>query len=417
MTRIALMPSAYPPQLGGVEELTRHLALALKSSGDEVEIWVPHADDAALETVEIRDSMVVRRFPMPLPATNFSALRRSATTGSRTLLSLASCVSGFRPDVIHVQCFGPNGVYATLLSRLTGVPLVVTLQGETMMDDFDAFTISQTLQTSLRAALSSAAAVTACSRFTLADAEERFGLPRHCGHIIPNGVDLAQESSPDATAWSDRPGKPYLLALGRMVKNKGFDLLIEAYGALGEQRKKVDLVLGGAGAARADLEALVTELGLADSVHFVGRLGREQVAEAMAGAEALVMPSRLEPFGIVALEGWRAGVPVVVTNRGGAPEFVDDGVTGVVVDPFNPIAFARALSDLVDDAGRRDELARAGRKKVEAFDWSLVAGQYREIYATCRMKARSGVARRKGGPRRTGRGAPGIPTRTTGVSA
>ena len=67
MTRIALLPSAYPPAVGGVEELTRHLALALVDAGDEVEVWTLHGDDARPETVEVRDDLIVRRFPMPLP--------------------------------------------------------------------------------------------------------------------------------------------------------------------------------------------------------------------------------------------------------------------------------------------------------------------------------------------------------------
>ena len=71
MTRIALVPSAYPPSVGGVEELTRHLALALVAAGDEVEVWTGNPNDRSPETVEIRDGLVVRRLPMPLPATSW----------------------------------------------------------------------------------------------------------------------------------------------------------------------------------------------------------------------------------------------------------------------------------------------------------------------------------------------------------
>jgi hypothetical protein len=150
MTRIALLPSLYPPSLGGVEELTRHLALALTDAGDQVEVWTSQPDDAAAETVEIRDGLVVRRLPMPLPATNWSAIRRTSTVGTRTLFSLRTAVAAFRPNVLHVQCFGPNGAYATALSRSTGVPLIVTLQGETLMDDADIFDTSRVLRASPR---------------------------------------------------------------------------------------------------------------------------------------------------------------------------------------------------------------------------------------------------------------------------
>jgi glycogen(starch) synthase len=393
MTRIALLPSLYPPSLGGVEELTRHLALALVAGGDQVEVWTANPDDAAPETVEIRDGLVVRRLPMPLPATNWSAIRRSATVGTRTLRSLRSAVAAFRPDVLHVQCFGPNGAYATALARMTGLPLVISLQGETLMDDTDIFDTSRVLRFSLRKGLRRAAAVTGCSAFTLADAVERFGLEPQRGQVIFNGVDLsAAGESTDGPAFvphPDRPDRPYVLALGRVVEKKGFDLLLAAYAAVPADRRPADLVIAGAGASLADLERSAQELGVADQVHFVGRLDRQEVAQAMAGAALFVMPSRLEPFGIVVLEGWRAGVAVMATNRGGPPEYVHDGQDGVLVDPFDTEAFALALEGLLTDPGRRRAIAEAGRVRVAEFAWPTIAGQYKQVYGSVMGPARA----------------------------
>ena len=397
MTRIALLPSSYPPSLGGVEELTRHLALALTEAGDQVEVWTGQPDDSVPETVEIRDQLVVRRLPMPLPATNWSAIYRSITTGPRTLFSLRSAVAAFRPDVLHVQCFGPNGTYAAMLSRITGIPLVVTLQGETVMDDGDIFHTSRVLRHSLRSGLRTAAVVTGCSAFTLADAEERFGLVPGRGVVIPNGVELRHEPAgnvPPADAaptgrsgdddkgandWRDRP---YILALGRVVEKKGFDLLIAAYAAVEDPGRTADLVIAGAGPALEDLKGQAVALGVADRVHFAGRLDRDQVAESMTGAELFIMPSRLEPFGIVVLEAWRAGVAVMATSRGGPPEFVHDGEDGVLVDPFDTVAFSSVLADLLRDADRRHAIAAAGRARVDAFSWPSIADRYRQLYSS-----------------------------------
>jgi len=395
MTRVALLPSAYPPALGGVEELTRHLALALVDAGDEVEVWTLHGDDAEPETVEVRDDLIVRRFPMPLPAVKWSSLHRSTTIGPRTLFSLRNAVDAFRPDVLHVVCFGPNGVYATALARLTGLPLIVSLQGETVMDDSDIFETSRVLRSALRRGLRAAAAVTGCSAFTLADAEGRFGLAPGRGLVLPNGVDLDEIHSGGADPVGDPPSgshpppepdhlvgeRPYVLALGRVVPKKGFDLLLEAYAGIDQSSRTVDLVIGGTGAALDDLRARADTLGLGGSVHFVGRLSRDRVARYMAGAELFVMPSRLEPFGIVILEGWRAGVAVVATNRGGPPEFVRDGVDGVLVDPFDTAAFTDALAGLLTDDTRRRAVAAAGRARVAEFAWPVVAERYRALYA------------------------------------
>ncbi len=397
--RIALLPSSYPPALGGVEELTRHLALALIEAGDNVEVWTLHPDDSKPETVEILDDLVVRRLPMPLPATNWPAIRRSTTTGPWTLVSLRSAVAAFRPDVLHVQCFGPNGAYATVLSRVTGVPLVVTLQGETVMDDTDIFEESRSLRAFLRLALRRAAAVTACSAFTLADAERRFGLDEGRGQVIFNGVSLMDDRLPDGP--DDRPsgadgeslagqdiaeqltgvaGRPYILGLGRVVEKKGFDLLLEAFAALDRRRQPVDLVIAGSGGALDGLRQSVARLGAEDRVHLVGRLDRETVAKAMAGATLFVMPSRLEPFGIVALEAWRAGVAVVASNRGGASEFVRDGDDGVLIDPFDTPALTAALDHLLADPVERHRIAAAGRARVGEFSWPRIAAAYGAVY-------------------------------------
>ena len=389
MTRVALLPSAYPPSLGGVEELTRHLALTLVDAGDEVEVWTGLPDDRAPETVEVRDGIVVRRLPLPLPATNWSSMLRAVTTGPRTLFSLRRAADAFRPDVLHVQCFGPNGAYATALSRITGIPLVITLQGETVMDDTDIFEVSTVLRASLRAGIKRAAAVTACSAFTLADAEDRFGLAPGRGLVIPNGVALEAEGAKDEASDPPAPfhpvpgdpDRPYILALGRVVEKKGFDLLLSAYAAMAADQRTADLVVAGSGPALEGLERMASELGVGDRVHFVGRLSRRDVASAMSGATVFVMPSRLEPFGIVVLEAWRAGVPVVATNRGGAPEFVDDGRTGVLVDPFDTQALAAALGGLLADDARRLAIGQAGHDRVRAYDWPTVAQRYRTLYA------------------------------------
>jgi len=385
VTRVALLPSAYPPSVGGVEELTRHLALTLVAAGDEVEVWTGLPDDRADETVEVRDGLVVRRFPMPLPASSLSAVSHATTTGWRTMRSLRRAVSTFRPDVLHVQCFGPNGAYATALARLCRVPLVVTLQGETLMDDADIFDTSQVLRTALRAGIRTAAAVTACSQFTLDDAVARFGLPAGAGRVIFNGVapadDDAPTGGPTAVSLPAPLGTvPYVLALGRVVAKKGFDLLLAGYAAMEPGARTADLVIGGTGNALERLEAQAEESGIGAHVHFVGRLSREQVAAAMAGAAVFVMPSRLEPFGIVVLEGWRAGTAVLATDRGGPPEFVRDGEDGLLVDPFDTVAMSDALGRLLSDDAFRRSMAAAGRARVAEFAWPVIVDAYRSVY-------------------------------------
>ena len=267
------------------------------------------------------------------------------------------------------------------------------------MDDTDLFDVSWVMQRSLRAGLHTASAVTACSSFTMDDSIARFGLEPGRGIVIPNAVVLeGVEAEPEPTPGplASLGDTPYVLALGRVVEKKGFDLLLAGYAAMDPAERTADLVIGGSGAALEDLEAQAEESGVADQIHFVGRLTREQVATAMAGATVFVMPSRLEPFGIVALEGWRAETAVVATSRGGAPEFIRDGTDGFLVDPFDTAAVARVLATVLNDATLRQKVAAAGRARVEEFTWPIITEQYRTLYRSV-LDGRSARQRRKAG--------------------
>ena len=386
MTRVALVPSAYLPALGGVEELTRHLALELVRSGDVVEVWTGRSPASPLPASEVMDAITVRRFLFELPALDAGSLVRFPQYGIRTLSEMRRAVAEFRPDVLHVQCFGPNGVYALGLSLLTRTPLVVTLQGETVMDNDDIFDRSVVLRTGLRVAIRRARAVTGCSQFTLDDAERHFGLGRGRGRVVFNGVDMTAGSSHETaeprSMLAVGNGRRYVFAVGRVVAKKGFDLLVQAFAQLAPELEDVDLVIGGAGPEQDALRTLVASLDLGDRVKFPGRLAREDVAVAMSGAAVFVMPSRVEPFGIVALEAWRAGAPLVASSRGGAPEYVHDGVDGLLADPFDTHELATALRRLLADRELAVRIGAAGRERAGRFSWPAITEQYRAIYDT-----------------------------------
>jgi glycosyltransferase involved in cell wall biosynthesis len=374
--KVALMPSAYAPAVGGVEELTARLARRLLDAGDDVEVWtIRHP--AYLPEDEHIEGVRVRRFVLPMPRASARALALAPfelRTASRTLLAAAL---NLRPDVLHVQCFSANGAYAAWLARRVGVPLVVTLQGETVMDDTDIYERSLTLRTTLRRALGRAAAVTGCSRFVLEDAEQRFGLQPGRGIVIPNGVDL-DFTTPAASVAV--PCARFVFALGRVVEKKGFDLLLDAFAQIAPTHPDVGLVIGGTGSALDGLVRRAAAAGLSERVAFPGLLSRAQVTSAMATAEAFVLPSRVEPFGIVVLEALAAGCPAVVSARGGAPEIIRDGVDGLIVDPLDVGALAGAVVRVLDDTRLRQELRRAGPLRAAEFEWGAISSRYREIY-------------------------------------
>jgi glycosyltransferase involved in cell wall biosynthesis len=370
------MPSAYAPAVGGVEELTARLAHRLMSEGDDVEVWTTR-HPPELPPTETIDRITVRRLLMPMPRLSARALTAFPRDASRAWTALRAVADSFGPDVLHVQCFSANGAWASRLAASVRAPLIVTLQGETVMDDHDIYDTSLTMRAALRRGLSTAAAVTACSRFVLADAEKRFGLELSRGCVIPNGIELDEGVAPLPLTL---PFKRFVLALGRIVHKKGFDLLVEAFKRVAPRHEHLGLVIGGDGPARAALERAVAAAGLADRVVLPGALSRENIAWVMASAELFVMPSRIEPFGIVALEALRAGLPTIVSSRGGASEIVRDAVDGLVVDPFDTAKLAAAIERLLTDRPFIAALGKAGHTRATSYDWSIIAKQYRAIY-------------------------------------
>ncbi len=386
--RIALLPSQYYPSLGGVEELTRNLAANLTKSGDQVEVWAP-SPGTGTDTptgAEYLDGIRVRRFHYPLPRANPASLVPLLSEGLPTLKAMLRAATDFQPDVINVQCFGPNGVYATALSKLTSLPLVVSLQGETLMDDSDIYTISATMRAALRAGIRQAKCVTGCSAFTLRDAEARFGLERGAGRVVFNDANPDMVGTREEMGLPDRldflEGTRYIACLGRVVDNKGFDLLLEAFNLIRSDHPGVHLVVGGSGSKLESLRRLADDLALSDRVHFPGRLSRYEVAQVLTSATVFVMPSRLEPFGIVVLEAWRAGTAVIATSIGGPPEFVTDGADGLLVDPHDTRRLADALSRVLSDDTLRHRIALAGKARFRDFEWPNLTFEYRKLYAS-----------------------------------
>jgi glycogen synthase len=376
--KIALLPSAYAPAVGGVEVLTGALARQFLARNHEVEVWTARSSGDTLPHREILDAVEVRRFAFELPRADPRSLSRFLAAGMETLRQLRAAATRFQPDVLHVHCFSGNGVYATVLSRLTGIPLIVTLHGETFMDDNDIFDHSVTLRTSLRLGLRRAAAVTGCSAFTLGDAQQRFGLDMRKAEVIFSGIDV-DETTPVPVAL---PVGHYVLGLGRLVRKKGFDLLLEAFARIASEHPDIDLVIAGEGVEREPLSRRAFGLGLGERVHLPGRLDRAEVAAVMQGADVFVMPSRIEPFGMVALEAWLAGTPVIATPHGGPPEFIKHGVSGLIADPHDPADLAFALGSLLASPALRERLAEAGREELPRFGWDVLAEKFQATYMT-----------------------------------
>src|SRR5213083_1575653 len=158
--------------------------------------------------------------------------------------------------------------------------------------------------------------------------------------------------------------RPYVAAVGRLVPQKGFDVLLEAFARL--DAPEVDLLIAGDGPERRRLEALRARLGLAARVHLLGAVDRAAVASLYRGARLVVCPSRWEGLPLVCLGAMASGRAVVASRVDGIPDAVGDGETGLLVPPEDPVALAGALRALLEDGPRRERLGARGRALVRA---------------------------------------------------
>jgi D-inositol-3-phosphate glycosyltransferase len=215
--------------------------------------------------------------------------------------------------------------------------------------------------------------------------------------VVPCGVDLALFAPDDPDAARRRLGlagtRPVVYA-GRLEPLKGVDRLIAAVGALvrsGADRRGLPLrlvIVGGDGAAEGipdgegrRLTRLAADLGLDGRVEFRGPEPQQRLADYYSAAFAVAMPSAYESFGLVALEALACGAALVATPVGAVPAVVEDGVSGLFVEPGDVDGLAGALGALLADPALAARLRRNARAAVSGYTWGAVASQIKELYA------------------------------------
>ncbi len=373
--KVALLTREYPPEVyGGAGVHVEYLARALAGlPGVEVTV---HCQGAP------RDTAVAHQ---PWDRLGDPVLRVFSAD-----LSMAEAAAG--ADIVHSHTW-----YASLAGHLaslrSGVPHVVTAHSLEPLRPWKAeqlgggYALSSWAE---RVAIGSAAAVVAVSGGMAADVRAAYPeVPPERTRVIRNGIDTA-EYAPDAgTGALARhgvdPGRPYVIFVGRVTRQKGLPVLLRAAASL---PASAQLVLCAGAADTPELEAEVAGLvsGLRESrdgvIWIPGMLPRREVIQLLSHATAFACPSVYEPLGIVNLEAMACGTAVVASRVGGIPEVVADGETGLLVPPEDPGALAAALTALLQDPGRAARMGAAGRARAVAeFSWQTVAARTAALYA------------------------------------
>lgn len=249
------------------------------------------------------------------------------------------------PDIIHAHSILWGGVSAEGIARSLNIPYLITEHASSYAQGI----IRSWQEPFVRKAISNASMVMAVSK-TLANQLMLYSGGKRI-EVVPNMVDTCYFILPPV------PRKTYpfrFLTVARLTPKKGIALLIKAFARAFSKEQDVFLDIGGDGEQSAELKALVKSLCLQDRVNFLGELSREQVRESMWRANAFVLPSYVETFGVVLIEAMATGLFVIATRCGG-PEEVIKPETGWLIDPGDAVEFSEALKSLYDNRFELDK--------------------------------------------------------------
>jgi glycosyltransferase involved in cell wall biosynthesis len=278
-----------------------------------------------------------------------------------------------RPDLIHAHYASGYGTLAGFADRH---PLIVSVWGS---DVFDFPTRSPLNEWLLRRALRKCDLLLSTSS---AMAEQTSRFTDHNIGITPFGVDL-QEFRPKKARSLFLPEDIVVGTVKGLVRVYGIEYLIRAFALLRARHSNLPLklLLVGGGPQEAELKRLVRELGLTDVTVFTGRVNHASVPDFQNMLSVFVSVSLSESFGVAVIEASACAKPVVVSSVGGLPEVVEDGVTGFIVPPCDPVHTAGAIEKLVLDESLRERMGQAGRERVERlYEWEHCVDVMLEYY-------------------------------------
>lgn len=392
------MPHAYNPAVGGVETICKMLSEALQLQGHTVTVLtsnVASVQDYYISVTEVvaPDSELVQGVSV-IRVKYVSALWRLALflwrlSGDRSIIrrlanqlinsvqsrfkhSIKIYISRVHPDIVLALPHLVINVEAVVAAKkILNFPLVMM----PLLHEHDPNWESD----SVRDALEHADAVVALTRNEASRLVAYYGVAADRLFVIPPGVD----SVAGLEELSDADRGQNILYLGRLATTKGLGDLIDAMNRVWDRHPDVTLTLAGAKIPEsAQIDALIQSLPASRQACVVQchDISEQEKSALLRSARCLVLPSRIESFGLVLLEAWAEATPVICWDLPVFSEVVADGVDGLLADAEQG-DLSDAILRLLNDADMAKEMGRAGHRKVSTmYRWEQIASQYLEAY-------------------------------------
>ncbi|MEB3285464.1 MAG: glycosyltransferase family 4 protein [Candidatus Sericytochromatia bacterium] len=385
--RILMLSWEYPPRIvGGIARHVEEISEALAAQGHEIHVvTADHPGTAERETVNGVHLHRVKNFPFDPP--DFLSWVLQLQHG---MVAYALEAHRNRPfDVVHAHDWLTAHAGITLKKGL-GIPLIATIHATEagrnrghLASEFSQFVNQMEWRLCFEAWR-----VIVCSQYMLAETKQAFGVPEDKINIIPNGVKY-EKFNPTLSATERVQFRRHFAAdhqklvffVGRMTPEKGAQVLLEAVPKVLAGFGDARFVVVGKGGFLADLKRRAHELGVAPYVNFTGFVSDQDLLKLYQVIDVAVFPSLYEPFGIVALEGMAAKVPVVVADTGGLGSIVEHTKSGITTFSGDADSLSWGILEVLKNVDYANWLAANGRKRVEeVFNWPAIARTTAAVY-------------------------------------
>lgn len=376
--KVLLLTQSYLPVMGGLQQIVHDLARGLAANGDSVQVAAKRYP-IALRAQEQIDTIPVQRLFFFSPGRSDLRQGRVDLFGFSLMVApfvrrqMARLVQQFAPDVIHFHYPQHLIPFVWPVIKHSPTRLIVSFHG-VEIDEAQHGIASE--QVGLHRLLDRANWVTAVSRDTLAQVTAFHPTIAPKSAVVYNGL---HEEAFILAAPHEQYGhsRPYILGVGRLVQPKGFDLLIDAFSRIAIDHPQIDLLIVGNGEARSALTKQAICAGVGSRVIFLGNRPRGDVTRLLRGCYFLVIPSRAETFGLVALEGMAQERRVLATCVGGLPELLDGGDNRLV--EVTAEALNAAIAHWLIDPSFTPHSIR-NRQRALQFTMQRMVNGYRQLY-------------------------------------
>ncbi|MEU6558753.1 glycosyltransferase family 4 protein [Nocardia nova] len=402
--KILMVSWEYPPVVvGGLGRHVHHLAVELAAAGHEVVVLArrPMGTDATTHPTHtfIEDRVLVVAVAEDPPAFDFgedmlawTLAMGHAMVRAGIALSKPGIADGWTPDVVHAHDW-LVAHSAIALAEHYDVPLVSTIHATEAgrHSGWVSGRVNKQVHSVEWWLARESDALITCSASMQDEVDSLYGPGLVPVTVIRNGIDVGAWTFRDR---APRSGPPRLLYVGRLEYEKGIQDAIAALPRIRRAHPGTTLTIAGVGTQFEWLRERARVHRVARAVNFAGRLDHTELLGWLHGADAIVLPSRYEPFGIVALEAAAAGTPLVTSTAGGLGELVVDGVTGASFEPADVTGLVEAVTAVLDDPVAAQQRAYAAHARLTAdFAWDVVAAETIQVYQAAKRRVRNPLGR------------------------